>query len=380
MSLIKKLKNFITQEISWTWILLIFLADLLFSIVILKKVPCKFFIILFLSLSFCLILFFFFLFINIDTEIDWIAYMEEVEGYLSGERDYLKIRGCTGPLVYPAGFLYIFSYLYYLTDSGKNIFYGQIIFTILYLLQLLFILYLYYITSSLKNYHFNIINKIDKKKNNKEEEDEDIEIKKNINYDFKSPIYLCFILILSKRLHSIYILRLFNDTFAIFFGYLSIILFSFSYYTIGSLIFSFAVSIKMNLLLFSPGILLLYLLYKGNKNNYYSFPIIQIILCGILQIIIGLPFLLTYPISYILKAFELTRVFDYKWTVNYKFLTENLFYNKKLSILLLLLTVISKFINLYIYLLSLVFFFYYLSLSSLFFLTIFYFSLLTFLL
>jgi ALG3 protein len=30
------------------------------------------------------------------TEIDWIAYMQEVEGYLGGERDYLKLRGDTG--------------------------------------------------------------------------------------------------------------------------------------------------------------------------------------------------------------------------------------------------------------------------------------------
>jgi ALG3 protein len=30
------------------------------------------------------------------TEIDWVAYMQEVEGYLGGERDYLKLRGDTG--------------------------------------------------------------------------------------------------------------------------------------------------------------------------------------------------------------------------------------------------------------------------------------------
>ena len=40
------------------------------------------------------------------TEIDWVAYMQEVEGYLGGERNYELIRGDTGPLVYPAGFLY----------------------------------------------------------------------------------------------------------------------------------------------------------------------------------------------------------------------------------------------------------------------------------
>lgn len=30
------------------------------------------------------------------TEIDWIAYMQEVEGVLGGEYDYTKLRGDTG--------------------------------------------------------------------------------------------------------------------------------------------------------------------------------------------------------------------------------------------------------------------------------------------
>ena len=42
------------------------------------------------------------------TEIDWEAYVEEVEGYLSGELNYANLRGGTGPLVYPAGFLYLY--------------------------------------------------------------------------------------------------------------------------------------------------------------------------------------------------------------------------------------------------------------------------------
>ena len=35
-----------------------------------------------------------------DTEIDWVAYMQEVEGVINGTYDYMKLKGDTGPLVY----------------------------------------------------------------------------------------------------------------------------------------------------------------------------------------------------------------------------------------------------------------------------------------
>ena len=34
-----------------------------------------------------------------DTEIDWKAYMQEVEGVINGTYDYIKLKGDTGPLV-----------------------------------------------------------------------------------------------------------------------------------------------------------------------------------------------------------------------------------------------------------------------------------------
>ena len=39
-------------------------------------------------------------FVVSDTEIDWEAYMQEVEGFLNGTYDYTKLEGATGPLVY----------------------------------------------------------------------------------------------------------------------------------------------------------------------------------------------------------------------------------------------------------------------------------------
>lgn len=35
--------------------------------------------------------------------------MQEVKGFLDGELNYMNLAGDTGPLVYPAGFLYVYS-------------------------------------------------------------------------------------------------------------------------------------------------------------------------------------------------------------------------------------------------------------------------------
>jgi alpha-1,3-mannosyltransferase len=35
----------------------------------------------------------------LDTEIDWKAYMQEVEGVHNGTLDYMELKGDTGPLV-----------------------------------------------------------------------------------------------------------------------------------------------------------------------------------------------------------------------------------------------------------------------------------------
>eukprot|EP00951_Prasinocladus_malaysianus_P022572 scaffold189616_cov47-Prasinocladus_malaysianus.AAC.1 len=58
--------------------------------------------------------------------------MEEVGGFLGGERDYAKLEGGTGPLVYPAGFVYIYSALHWLTNGG-DIPTAQAVFVVLYL-------------------------------------------------------------------------------------------------------------------------------------------------------------------------------------------------------------------------------------------------------
>lgn len=50
----------------------------------------------------------------------------QVNGFLGGERDYRNLKGDTGPLVYPAGFLYVYSFLQYVT--GGDVYPAQVSF------------------------------------------------------------------------------------------------------------------------------------------------------------------------------------------------------------------------------------------------------------
>lgn len=230
------------------------------------------------------------------TEIDWIAYMQECEGFLNGTTNYAILKGDTGPLVYPAGFIYIYSALYFITSRGQNIRLAQYIFVVIYLLQMYLVLRLY--------------------------------IKSR-----KIPPYVMILsAFTSYRIHSIYILRLFNDPIAILFLYASINLFMDRKWTYGSICFSLGVSIKMNILLFAPGILILYI-----TNLSYRNAIKQIMICALVQFSLGSPFLFTYPIAYLRASFDVGRVFEHKWTVNYRFLDKMIFENKLFHITLLIL-------------------------------------------
>ena len=99
----------------------------------------------------------------------------------------------------------------------------------------------------------------------------------------------------------------------------------------------FLVSVKMNMLLMAPGLLLLYLFALGVKDTFICLSI-----CALIQVLLGLPFLLTYPYEYLQRSFELGRVFMYKWTVNFKFLPEEIILSKSLSIGLLIATIVGN--------------------------------------
>lgn len=256
---------------------LIIAAELILNILIVQKVPY--------------------------TEIDWKAYMQECEGFLNGTFDYSQLRGDTGPLVYPAGFVYIYSIFYFITSNGVNIKLAQYIFIGIYILQLYFVLRIYIKTK-------------------------------------KVPPYVLVITILtSYRIHSIHVLRLFNDPIAVLFLYMSLNFFIDSKWFLGSVFYSLGVSVKMNILLYAPALLFFYLVNLGLTNT-----IKQLCVCAFIQVLLGLPFLLHNPIAYIKGSFDLGRVFNHTWTVNYRFLSTETFESKCFHLILLAIHVMLLFI------------------------------------
>ncbi|KAG2326020.1 hypothetical protein Bca52824_008748 [Brassica carinata] len=227
------------------------------------------------------------------TKIDWDAYMSQVSGFLGGERDYGSLKGDTGPLVYPAGFLYVYSVVQNLT--GGEVYPAQILFGVLYIANLAIVLFIYVKTNDVV------------------------------------PWWALTLLCLSKRIHSIFVLRLFNDCFAMTLLHASLAFFLFHKWHLGMLLFSGAVSIKMNVLLYAPPLLLL-LLKAMNIFGVVS----ALATAALVQILVGLPFLITYPVSYLANAFDLGRVFIHFWSVNFKFVPERVFVAKEFAVCLLI--------------------------------------------
>lgn len=144
------------------------------------------------------------------------------------------------------------------------------------------------------------------------------------------PYVLVFSAFTSYRIHSIYVLRLFNDPIAIVLFWAALNAYLDGKWTWGSVLLSLGVSVKMNVLLFAPAILLLYLINLGIRQT-----IKQLTICALIQLLLGAPFLFTHPIEYLRGSFNFGRVFEHKWTVNYRFLPVEYFVHKYFHIALL---------------------------------------------
>ena len=154
--------------------------------------------------------------------------MQQAALFLSGERDYTLIKGSTGPLVYPAAHVYIYSTLYRLTGEGHNIAFAQVLFAILYIATLTVVMGCY--------------------------------------RSARAPPYLFPLLVLSKRLHSVFLLRLFNDGIATFCLWCAILMLQKRWWLAGITFWAIGVGVKMTVLLVAPAIAIVVVLGAGFVN------------------------------------------------------------------------------------------------------------------
>lgn len=205
------------------------------------------------------------------------------------ETNYKNIYGPTGPLVYPALHVYIHSALYYITDLGQDIKLAQVIYAGLYLSTLALVFASY----------------------------------RRVN----APPWLLVPLVLSKRLHSIFLLRLFNDCWATFFFWLSVYGATIQRWSIMTIALTLGLGVKMTMFLPFPAIVPILVQGAGTELTVF-----WMCLTWILTFSSALPFVgKEETVIYMKQAFNLGRQFLYKWTVNWRFVPEDVFLSKQFA-------------------------------------------------
>lgn len=218
--------------------------------------------------------------------------MTQVHTFLEGERNYAKITGPTGPLVYPGLHVFLYTLLYRLTEKGTNILRAQFIFAGLYLVTLALVVACYRRVGA--------------------------------------PPWLLIPLALSKRLHSIFLLRLFNDAWVAVAFWATIYFLQRRRWQDAAIAWSCGLGVKMTTLLTAPAIAVILLQAQGIVGAIFSGISVLVI-----QYFVSAPFVATDYEAYFLRAFDFGRQFLFKWTVNWRFVDEATFLSKGFAISLL---------------------------------------------
>ena len=121
--------------------------------------------------------------------------------------------------------------------------------------------------------------------------------------------------------------------------YASLLALIYRQHKLSASLYSLAVSVKMNIALYSPAYAIIFLLNVG---------IFESIKCAInvifIQILLGRPFLKTDAKAYVTSAFDLSRKFLFRWTVNWRFIPVEIFNSNLFAFTLLSLHVALLFI------------------------------------
>lgn len=131
----------------------------------------------------------------------------------------------------------------------------------------------------------------------------------------QTPWLAYFLALGSRRLRSIYVLRMFNDGIAMPLMFASIWALTRRRWGWSCGLFGAALSVKMNVLLFYPAFLLIHLVETGVTRTLKG----QLLVAA-WQIVPALPFMFTDTGAYLRRAYNVGRRFEWKWTVNWRFL------------------------------------------------------------
>lgn len=361
------------------------------------------------------------------TEIDYSTYMQQAGLFWDqGERDYYKIKGDTGAVVYPGGHLWLYSLMKWITsqeedqlatsakpksiakalagkkfydaivgedqtggvvenivekaadrlekglfngiDGMQNVVAGQNVFRWLYLFTFTIVIIGYWLLNTKMPSGGSGIDFIDR-----EVRAESPSSSKRL-WGF-AP-YMLIILCCSKRLHSIYVLRMFNDCFVTMFMALSwvsilaainvkrdshrilqqreeqqpeaqadernasgMLLYLCMFASV--IFYSLALSVKMSALLYLPGyVIVMYMLCSESLSQ-----LLLVAFVGLeVQVAVNWPFIgqdWETAQHFFSQAFDFGRVFLYKWTVNWRFVPEHTFLSRGFHLTLLALQVFA---------------------------------------
>jgi alpha-1,3-mannosyltransferase len=214
---------------------------------------------------------------------DFTSYMQQAEHLIHGERDYSKIGGEAGPLVYPA----LHSYLYMVLANSWVSNYGE---------YKLFPILLSFIAEILITYFSVKLYQIGFEENPKLSN-------------------MVFLAIFSFAPVSIAIDHLFNDVYSSLFQTMAIYSFATGKSFLGVLLVSVALSFKLGPILLIPAVYLV-----TSKSHGIFIGTLYILMIGAFQIVFSLPFAIHYPREYFTAAYNIGRKFGNNAILNYKLL------------------------------------------------------------
>jgi len=226
-------------------------------------------------------------------DANWSDYNAHADGFLNSVFDYSKLQNSTASrIIGPAGYVYLSSVIHLFTGTGCDIERAQYIWGFLYLATLAVVFLLLERTRI-------------------------------------TPPWAAFVLCCSKQLHSLYVLQLYNDSWAMILVYLAILFFVDDCWTLGTLLYCGAVSINLGVLHYLPGVVCLLLQRFG-----FGKAIIRLIAACLVQFLIAWPFLYANYEAYLDGVFDVPRHVQYAYSVSWLFIPKDIILSRSFAIAL----------------------------------------------